>query len=108
MVRSGGASWFFITADYAFGKALERDVSEVVLKNGGKVLGAVKHPVAATDYSSFLIQAQASKAKVVGLAKAGSDTINTIKQAAEFGVAEGGQRLAGLLVFLSDVHSLGL
>ncbi|GJD52036.1 hypothetical protein OPKNFCMD_4798 [Methylobacterium crusticola] len=108
MVRSGGDTWFFITADYAFGKALERDVSEVVLGNGGKVLGSVKHPVAATDYSSFLIQAQASRAKVVGLANAGSDTINTIKQAAEFGVAEGGQRLAGLLVFLSDVHSLGL
>ncbi|SFV15379.1 amino acid/amide ABC transporter substrate-binding protein, HAAT family [Methylobacterium sp. 174MFSha1.1] len=108
MVRSGGDTWFFITADYAFGKALERDVSEVVERNGGKVLGSVRHPVAATDYSSFLIQAQGSKAKVIGLANAGSDTINTIKQGAEFGVAEGGQRLAGLLVFLSDVHSLGL
>ncbi len=108
MVRSGGDTWFFITADYAFGKALERDVSEVVERNGGKVLGSVRHPVAASDYSSFLIQAQGSKAKVIGLANAGSDTINTIKQGAEFGVAEGGQRLAGLLVFLSDVHSLGL
>ncbi|MGE7413758.1 ABC transporter substrate-binding protein [Methylobacterium tarhaniae] len=108
MVRSGGDTWFFVTADYAFGKALERDVSEVVARNGGKVLGSVRHPVAATDYSSFLIQAQSSKAKVIGLANAGSDTINTIKQGAEFGVAEGGQRLAGLLVFLSDVHSLGL
>jgi branched-chain amino acid transport system substrate-binding protein len=108
MVRSGGDTWFFITADYAFGKALERDVSEVVERNGGKVLGSVRHPVAANDFSSFLIQAQGSKAKVVGLANAGSDTINTIKQGAEFGVAEGGQRLAGLLVFLSDVHSLGL
>ncbi|GJD64158.1 ABC transporter substrate-binding protein [Methylobacterium frigidaeris] len=108
MVRSGGDTWFFITADYAFGKALERDVSEVVERNGGKVLGSVRHPVAATDYSSFLIQAQGSRAKVIGLANAGSDTINTIKQGAEFGVAEGGQRLAGLLVFLSDVHSLGL
>ncbi|MBY0296747.1 MAG: ABC transporter substrate-binding protein [Methylobacterium sp.] len=108
VVRSGGDSWFFLTADYAFGKALERDVSEVVLRNGGTVLGAVRHPVAATDFSSFLIQAQGAKAKVVGLANAGSDTINAIKQAAEFGVTEGGQRLAGLLVFLSDVHSLGL
>ncbi|WP_407520082.1 ABC transporter substrate-binding protein [Methylobacterium oryzisoli] len=108
VVRSGGESWFFLTADYAFGKALERDVSEVVVRNGGKVLGAVRHPVAATDFSSFLLQAQGSKAKVVGLANAGSDTINAIKQAAEFGVTESGQRLAGLLVFLSDVHSLGL
>ena len=108
MVRRGGDTWFFVTADYAFGKALERDVSEVVERNGGKVLGSVRHPVAANDFSSFLIQAQGSKAKVVGLANAGSDTINTIKQGAEFGVAEGGQRLAGLLVFLSDVHSLGL
>ena len=108
MVRNGGDTWFFITADYAFGRALERDVSEVVRKSGGKVLGSVTHPAAATDYSSFLVQAQASGAKVIGLANAGSDTINTVKQAAEFGVATGGQRLAGLLLFLSDVHSLGL
>lgn len=106
--RSGGDTWYFITSDYAFGRALERDVSEVVLKNGGKVLGAVRHPLSATDYSSFLLQAQASHAKVIGLANAGGDTINTIKQAAEFGVTEAGQKLAGLLVFISDVHSLGL
>jgi branched-chain amino acid transport system substrate-binding protein len=108
LVRSGGDSWFFITSDYAFGRALERDVSEVVVKNGGKVLGAVRHPLSATDYSSFLLQAQGSRAKIVGLANAGGDTINTIKQAAEFGLTEAGQKLAGLLVFISDVHSLGL
>jgi branched-chain amino acid transport system substrate-binding protein len=108
LVRSGGDSWFFITSDYAFGRALERDVSEVVVKNGGKVLGGVRHPLSATDYSSFLLQAQGSRAKIVGLANAGGDTINTIKQAAEFGLTEAGQKLAGLLVFISDVHSLGL
>lgn len=108
MVRNGGDTWYFITADYAFGKALERDVSEVVRKSGGKVLGSAAHPAGASDYSSFLIQAQASGAKVIGLANAGSDTINTVKQAAEFGVTARGQHLAGLLVFLSDVHSLGL
>ncbi len=108
MVKTGGDTWFFITADYAFGKALERDTTEVVLANGGKVLGSVRHPFPGTDFSSFLLQAQASKAKVIGLANAGGDTINSIKQAAEFGITQGGQSLAGLLVFISDVHALGL
>jgi branched-chain amino acid transport system substrate-binding protein len=108
MVKTGGDTWFFITADYAFGKALERDTSEVVQANGGKVLGSVRTPFPGTDFSSFLLQAQASKAKVIGLANAGGDTINSIKQAAEFGITQGGQSLAGLLVFVSDVHALGL
>jgi branched-chain amino acid transport system substrate-binding protein len=108
MVKTGGDTWFFITADYAFGKALERDTSEVVQANGGKVLGSVRTPFPGTDFSSFLLQAQASKAKVIGLANAGGDTINSIKQAAEFGITQGGQSLAGLLVFISDVHALGL
>lgn len=108
MVRAGGDTWFFLTADYAFGHALERDTSAVVTKAGGKVLGAVRTPFPGTDFSSFLLQAQASKAKVIGLANAGGDTINSIKQAGEFGIVAGGQKLAGLLVFLTDVHSLGL
>jgi branched-chain amino acid transport system substrate-binding protein len=108
MVKTGGDTWFFITADYAFGKALERDTSEVVQANGGKVVGSVRTPFPGTDFSSFLLQAQASKAKVIGLANAGGDTINSIKQAAEFGITQGGQSLAGLLVFISDVHALGL
>ncbi|HWI36369.1 MAG TPA: ABC transporter substrate-binding protein [Burkholderiales bacterium] len=108
IVKTGGKTWFFITADYAFGHALERDTAEVVKANGGKVLGAVRHPLATQDFSSFLLQAQASKAQVIGLANAGGDTINSIKQAAEFGIVKGGQSLAGLLVFLSDVHGLGL
>jgi branched-chain amino acid transport system substrate-binding protein len=108
MVKTGGDTWFFITADYAFGKALERDTTDVVQANGGKVLGSVRHPFPGTDFSSFLLQAQASKAKVIGLANAGGDTINSIKQAAEFGITQGGQSLAGLLVFVSDVHALGL
>src|SRR5215469_6177773 len=108
VVKAGGDSWFFITADYAFGHALERDTTAVVQANGGKVLGSVKVPLNNADFSSFLLQAQASKAKIVGLANAGGDTINSIKQAAEFGLVAGGQKLAGLLVFLSDVHSLGL
>ena len=108
MVKTGGDTWFFITADYAFGKALERDTAEVVEANGGKVLGQVRHPFPGTDFSSFLLQAQASKAKVIGLANAGGDTINSVKQAAEFGIAQGGQNLAGLLVFITDVHALGL
>jgi len=108
IVKTGGKSWFFITADYAFGHALERDTSEVVKANGGKVVGAVRHPLATQDFSSFLLQAQSSKAQVIGLANAGGDTINSIKQAAEFGIVKGGQSLAGLLVFLSDVHGLGL
>jgi branched-chain amino acid transport system substrate-binding protein len=108
IVKTGGDSWFFLTADYAFGHALERDTEAVVLKNGGKVLGKVRHPINAQDFSSFLLQAQASKAKIVGLANAGGDTINSIKQASEFGIMKGGQNLAGLLVFLTDVNSLGL
>jgi branched-chain amino acid transport system substrate-binding protein len=108
MVKAGGDSWFFMTADYAFGHALERDTAAIVTKNGGKVLGVVRTPFPGTDFSSFLLQAQSSKAKVIGLANAGGDTINSIKQAGEFGIVAGGQKLAGLLVFLTDVHSLGL
>ena len=108
IVKTGGDSWFFLTADYAFGHALERDTEAVVLKNGGKVLGKVRHPLNTQDFSSFLLQAQASKAKIVGLANAGGDTTNSIKQAAEFGIVKGGQNLAGLLVFITDVHALGL
>jgi branched-chain amino acid transport system substrate-binding protein len=108
IVKTGGDSWFFLTADYAFGHALERDTEAVVLKNNGKVLGKVRHPLNTQDFSSFLLQAQSSKAKIVGLANAGGDTTNSIKQAAEFGIVKGGQNLAGLLVFLTDVHSLGL
>jgi len=108
LVKQGGDSWFFLTADYAFGHALENDTSAVVKAAGGKVFGAVNVPLNNADFSSFLLQAQASKAKVIGLANAGGDTINSIKQAAEFGIVAGGQRLAGLLVFISDVNSLGL
>ncbi|NCT97331.1 MAG: ABC transporter substrate-binding protein [Comamonadaceae bacterium] len=108
IVKTGGDTWFFLTADYAFGHALERDTEAVVLKNGGKVLGKVRTPFPGSDFSSFLLQAQASKAKIIGLANAGGDTINSIKQAAEFGITKGGQNLAGLLVFLPDVHGLGL
>jgi branched-chain amino acid transport system substrate-binding protein len=108
IVKTGGTTWFFLTADYAFGHALERDTAAVVEKNGGKVLGKVRHPFPGTDFSSFLLQAQSSKAKIIGLANAGGDTINSIKQAAEFGIVKGGQNLAGLLVFITDVHSLGL
>ena len=108
VVKAGGDTWFFLTADYAFGKALERDTRAVVEANGGKVLGSVLHPLNTTDFSSFLLQAQASKAKIIGLANAGGDTINSIKAASEFGIVQGGQKLAGLLVFLSDVHALGL
>jgi branched-chain amino acid transport system substrate-binding protein len=108
MVKAGGDSWFFITADYAFGHALENDTTAVIKANGGKVLGSVKVPLNTPDFSSYLLQAQASKAKVIGLANAGGDTTNSIKQAAEFGIVKGGQKLAGLLLFLSDVHSLGL
>ncbi len=108
IVKTGGDSWFFLTADYAFGHALERDTEAVVLKNGGKVLGKVRAPLNTQDFSSFLLQAQASKAKIVGLANAGGDTTNSIKQAAEFGIVKGGQNLAGLLVFLTDIHALGL
>jgi branched-chain amino acid transport system substrate-binding protein len=108
LTKAGGDSWFFLTADYAFGHALERDTSAVVIANGGKVLGSVKHPLNTSDFSSFLLQAQASKAKVVGLANAGGDTTNAIKQASEFGIVAGGQKLAALLLFISDVHALGL
>ena len=108
VVKTGGNTWFFLTADYAFGHALERDTEAVVLKNGGKVLGKVRHPFPSADMSSFLLQAQASKAKIIGLANAGADTINAIKQGAEFGIVKGGQQFAGLLVFLTDVHALGL
>ena len=108
LVKTGGDSWFFVTADYAFGHALERDTSAAVTKAGGKVMGAVRHPFPGSDFSSFLLQAQTSKAKVIGLANAGGDTINSIKQAAEFGIVKGGQSLAGLLMFITDVHALGL
>ena len=108
IVKTGGDTWFFLTADYAFGHALERDTEAVVVKSGGKVLGKVRHPFPSSDFSSFLLQAQASKAKIIGLANAGADTTNAIKQAAEFGIVKGGQNLAGLLVFLTDVHALGL
>ncbi|MSO85004.1 MAG: ABC transporter substrate-binding protein [Rhodospirillales bacterium] len=109
IVKTGGDSWFFITADYAFGHALERDTEAVIVANGGKVLGKVRTPFpGTTDFSSFLLQAQASKSKIIGLANAGGDTINSIKQAAEFGIVKGGQNLAGLLVFLTDIHALGL
>src|SRR6266852_1871595 len=108
LVKAGGDTWYFLTADYAFGAALERDTAAVVVKSGGKVLGAVKHPLNSSDFSSFLLQAQASKAKVIGMANAGGDTTNTIKQAAEFGIVAGGQKLAGLLLFINDVHALGL
>ena len=108
IVKTGGDSWFFLTSDYAFGHALERDTMAAVEKAGGKVLGKVRHPINTNDFSSFLLQAQSSKAKVIGLANAGGDTINSIKQAAEFGIVKGGQSLAGLLVFASDVAALGL
>jgi len=108
LTKAGGDSWFFLTADYAFGHALERDTSAVVTANGGKVLGDVKHPLNTADFSSFLLQAQASKAKIIGLANAGGDTTNAIKQASEFGITAGGQKLAALLLFINDVHALGL
>lgn len=108
IVKTGGDSWFFLTADYAFGHALERDTEAVVTKNGGKVVGKVRTPFPGSDFSSFLLQAQASRAKIIGLANAGGDTINSIKQAAEFGITKGGQNLAGLLVFITDIHGLGL
>ena len=108
MVQTGGDSWFFLTADYAFGHALERDTSAVVEAAGGTVVGSVRHPFPGTDFSSFLLQAQSSGAKVIGLANAGGDTINSIKQAAEFGITQAGQALAGLLIFITDVHALGL
>src|SRR6186713_1416659 len=107
-VKTGGDSWFFLTADYAFGHALERDTAAAVEKAGGKVLGKVRHPLNTSDFSSFLLQAQASKAKVIGLANAGGDTVNAIKQAAEFGITKGGQKVSPLLAFVSDIDSIGL
>ena len=107
-VATGGDSWYFITVDYAFGHALERDTASFVTKAGGKVLGQVRHPLDTSDFSSYLLQAQGSKAKVIGLANAGANLISTIKQASEFGITKGGQNLAGLLIFDSDIHSLGL
>jgi branched-chain amino acid transport system substrate-binding protein len=108
VVKQGGDSWYFLTVDYAFGQAVERDVGEVVKAAGGKVLGSVRHPLNSPDFSSYLLQAQQSKAKIIGLANAGGDTINAIKQAGEFGIVQGGQNLAGVVMFISDVHSLGL
>src|SRR5438067_4763315 len=108
IVQTGGKSWFFLTADYAFGHALERDTEEVVVKNGGKGVGKVRHPLNAQHLAAFLLQAQSSTAQIIGLANAGGDTINSIKQAAEFGIVKGGQSLAGMLVFITDVHALGL
>ncbi|XUM21479.1 ABC transporter substrate-binding protein [Bradyrhizobium oligotrophicum S58] len=108
LVKAGGSTWYFLTADYAFGAALERDTTAVVTANGGKVIGSVKHPLNTSDFSSFLLQAQSSNAKVIGLANAGGDTTNSIKQAAEFGLTKGGQKLAALLLFLTDVKSIGL
>ena len=108
LVKAGGDTWFFLTADYAFGYALEKDTSDIVTANGGKVLGSVRVPLNSSDFSSFLLQAQSSKAKIVGLANAGLDTTNSIKQASEFGIVKGGQKLAGLLMTLSEVHGLGL
>src|SRR6202140_1765660 len=108
LVKAGGDTWFFLTADYAFGAALERDTTAVILANGGKIVGGVKHPLNSSDFSSFLLQAQSSKAKIIGLANAGGDTTNAIKQAAEFGIVKGGQKLAALLLFLTDVKAIGL
>ncbi|MHC2251840.1 branched-chain amino acid transport system substrate-binding protein [Bradyrhizobium embrapense] len=108
IVKNGGDSWFFITADYVFGHSIERDTGDVVRTAGGKVLGSARHPLNTPDFSSFLLQAQSSKAKIVGLANGGGDTINAIKQAAEFGIVAGGQNLAGIVMFISDIHSLGL
>jgi branched-chain amino acid transport system substrate-binding protein len=108
LVEAGGDTWFFLTVDYAFGYALEKDTSDIITAKGGKVLGSVRTPLNSSDFSSFLLQAQSSKAKIVGLANAGLDTTNSIKQAAEFGIVRGGQKLAALLMVLSDVHGLGL
>ncbi|MGY4260702.1 branched-chain amino acid transport system substrate-binding protein [Bradyrhizobium sp. USDA 4516] len=108
IVKNGGDTWFFITADYLFGHSIERDTGDVVRAAGGKVLGSARHPLNTPDFSSFLLQAQASKAKIIGMANGGADTINTIKQASEFGIVAGGQNLAGIVMFISDIHSLGL
>ncbi|KPF98678.1 ABC transporter permease [Rhodopseudomonas sp. AAP120] len=108
IVKNGGDTWFFITADYLFGHSIERDTGEVVKANGGTIVGSARHPLNNADFSSFLLQAQSSKAKIIGMANGGGDTINTIKQAAEFGIVAGGQKLAGIVMFISDIHSLGL
>src|ERR1700759_4774801 len=108
LVKAGGDTWFFLASDYAFGAALERDTTAVITANGGKVVGGVKHPLNTSDFSSFLLQAQSSKAKIIGLANAGGGTTNSIKQAAEFGIVKGGQKLAALLLFLTDVKAIGL
>ena len=108
LVKTGGDTWFFVTVDYAFGHALEKDTSDIITASGGKVLGHVLYPLNTPDFSSFLLQAQSSKAKIVGLANAGQDTVNSIKQAAEFGIVAGGQRLAALLLTVAEVHGLGL
>ena len=108
ITKAGGKSWYFLTADFALGQWLERDATPVIQANGGKVVGGVRHPTDTKDFSSFLLQAQASKAQVIGLANAGGDTINAIKSASEFGIVQGGQKLAGMLLFISDIHSLGL
>lgn len=107
-VKSGGKSWFFLTADYTFGTTMEKEAGDVVKANGGSVLGSVRHPLNAKDFSSFLLQAQSSKAQIIGLANGGTDTINSIKTASEFGIVAGGQKLVGLIMFISDVHALGL
>ncbi|MGB3046226.1 MAG: ABC transporter substrate-binding protein [Xanthobacteraceae bacterium] len=108
ITRAGGKTWFFLTADFAVGHSLEQDATPVILANGGKVVGSVRHPTGANDFASFLLQAQASRADIVALANAGGDTIKSIKQASEFGIIQGGQKLAGMLLFISDIHSLGL
>lgn len=108
VVKSGGKSWYFLTADYTFGTTMEREASEVVKANGGTILGSVRHPLGAMDFSSFLLQAQSSKAQIIGLANGGSDTINAIKTAGEFGLVAGGQKMVGLIVFINDIHTLGL
>jgi branched-chain amino acid transport system substrate-binding protein len=108
MTKAGGKSWFFLTVDFALGASLERDATAVINANGGKVLGSIKHPTDSNDFASYLLQAQASKAEVIALANAGGDTIKAIKQASEFGIVQAGQKLAGMLMFISDIHSLGL
>jgi branched-chain amino acid transport system substrate-binding protein len=108
VVKAGGDSWYFLSADYAFGQALERDATNVIKEGGGKVVGSSRHPLSAADFSSFLLQAQGSKAKVIGLANGGQDTVNSVKQAAEFGIVKSGQKMAALLMFLTDVKSIGL
>jgi branched-chain amino acid transport system substrate-binding protein len=108
VVKRGGDTWFFLTADYAFGHSLERDATQVIADNGGKVLGSVAHPFATADLSSFILQAQASKAKIIGIASGPPDNVNAVKLGGEFGIFEGGQQMAGLLMLITDIHALGL